>query len=470
MNRGKGLRLNQFDGTQKRRRDGRAEYTRDVAHQGDPDRLAADDAHILGVESAVVMGHTLKLNVLEPGTGPLDVEALREAVSARLADHPRATQRVDTSGAEPRWVQADDFDVRDHVRRMARPSCRTREDLWGVVSGLMAQHLDRTKPLWTFDVIGPLADGSEAIAVRIHHAMADGIAGVAFLDGVLWDAHPARRARPAPLAAAPVPSLIGEAWRMPGAVFRELGHPREGSPLDLPITASRELAFAVVSLAQVKAIGTSRPTRATVNDVLLAIIARGLHAWLGSRDPVGRPHGTVRAQIPVSLHQRDGGARGQAGGSSPAGNHDSFMNVDLHHREPDPLVQLDLIRADTSERKRLDDAGELYDLFHALGRVGNLGTAARRLAGSAREFAVAISNVPGPRESVSVAGRPLVHLFSSSEPAVHHALRISAISCVDDIGIGLCTDPGALPGVADLASCIEDAYATLRAAALGQSA
>ena len=59
----------------------------------------------------------------------------------------------------------------------------------------MSEHLDRSKPLWTFDVIGPLSDGREAIAARIHHAMADGIAGVHFLDAVLFDAHAAARDR-----------------------------------------------------------------------------------------------------------------------------------------------------------------------------------------------------------------------------------------------------------------------------------
>ncbi len=88
-----------------------------------------------------------------------------------------------------------------------------------------------------------------------------------------------------------------------------------------------------------------------------------------------------------------------------------------------------------------------------------------RLAGNAREFSVAVSNVPGPACAVSVAGRQVQHLFSSSEPAMHHALRISAISCGDDIGVGLCTDPGALPGVGLLADHVTAAYTELATAA-----
>jgi hypothetical protein len=50
---------------------------------------------------------------------------------------------------------------------------------------------------------------------------------------------------------------------------------------------------------------------------------------------------------------------------------------------------------------------------------------------------------------------------------MHHALRVSAISCGGDIGIGLCVDPRALADVAGLAAAIENAYTELRSAATG---
>jgi hypothetical protein len=215
------------------------------------------------------------------------------------------------------------------------------------------------------------------------------------------------------------------------------------------------LAFAVASLAEMKAIGASRPAHATVNDVLLAVVAGGLREWLGV---TGTSRRHLRGQVPVSLHHREEAA-------AALGNHDSFMNVDLPLGVPDPLERLDRIRAETATRKRLDDADELYDLFHALGRMKHIDGTVRRLAGSPREFSVSISNVPGPPAPVSVGGRPVLHLFSSSEPALHHALRISAISCGGDIGVGLCTDPQALPDVARLAELIDRSYIELRSTA-----
>ena len=425
----------------------------------DADRLAADDAHILGMESPAITGHTLKLVILEPGTVPLDIEALRASVADRLTTEPRATQRVDTSGSQPRWIEAANFDVDQHVRRRSGPEPLSRADLWQTVSALMSEHLDRTRPLWSFDVIGPLADGREAVAVRIHHAMADGIAAVGFLHAVLWDPHPEPPARggASSTRSAQQRSRLDEVRRMPAALRRELGHRGSTSPFDRPITGSRELAFTVATLAEMRAIGASRPTHATVNDVLLAIIAGGLRDWLGSDEAV-RQH--LRAQVPVSLHHRDEGP-------GDLGNRDSFINVDLPVGETDPLRRLDLISAETSRCKQSGDAEELYDLFHALGRIKHVGSAVQRFASSGREFSVSISNVPGPSVAVGVAGRRVEHLFTSSEPGLHHALRISAISCAGDVGIGLCTDPQALPGITALAGAIDDSYGELRRSALG---
>ena len=447
-----------------------------MAGDREDDALSADDAHILALESDRVMGHTLKLNVLSPGP-PVDLEQLRDAVSARLPHQPRARMRVDSSGAVARWVPVEAFEIRAHVRRSPVPAGGTTADQWQVVSRLMSEHLDRDRPLWSIDVVGPLADGSEAIAVRMHHAMVDGIAGVRFLQSILWDAPPPAqvdrssetggRAGTAQRPAAQAThqgGLFRQARRVPGAMFRELGHPGGRSPFDRPITGERELAFTALPLAQIKAIGSSRPAGATINDVLLAVLAGALREWLTAQQTRGgRRFGDhLHAQVPVSLRR--------AGAGDALGNRDSFFNVGLPLGEPDPVVRLDRVRAQTAHRKEAGDAQELYDVVHALGRFQHLGPAVQRVVDSPREFGVSVSNVPGPRQPVSVLGQPLRHLFSSSEPAPHHALRVAAISCVGEalsgedsrpeaqLGIGLCTDPGAMTGLPDLATSIERSY------------
>lgn len=428
-----------------------------------PEPLSPDDAAILALESAAIAGHTLKLVVLEPGREPLRLERLRESVAARLDAEPRARQRVellDRGPEQPCWVTDDRFDIAAQVRAREGAEGGDEAAMWAVAGELMSERLDHRRPLWALDLIGPLDDGRQAIVARIHHAMADGISSVRFLSGVLWDSEPA--VTPAHHRA-PKPddekrSLGSELRHLPGAVRRELGGHASRSPLDRPIGSARALAFTTVPLDELKRIGASRPGHVTVNDVLLAGVAGGLRAWLASAEGEALP--ALRAQIPVSLHHREEG-------EGELGNRDSFLNVDLPLAEADPLARLDLINAETSQRKRLGDAQELYDLFHALARFKHLGHAAQRLAAGPGEFSLSISNVPGPRAAISVAGRAVERLCSVAEPADRHALRVSAISCAGTVGIGLCTDPEALPGVAGLATAIDASFAELRAAAIG---
>jgi len=426
------------------------------------DLLSVDDARILGLESAAIAGHTLKLVVLEAAAEALDLDALRAAVDRRLPAGSRGRDRVEL-GPPARWVADEAFAIADHVRRDESTGGIDELGAWQAAAALMSQRLDHERPLWRFDVIGPFADGREAIVCRIHHAMADGISSVRFLHEVLWD-----EVEPAPASAPPASRtavdqegerrrLAAELARMPGAVVRELGHRASDTVLDRRIGAARELAFSAVPLSKLKAVGSSLPGHVTVNDVFLAGVAGGLRGWL---EHAGERLPRLRAQIPVSLHHR-------AEGADELGNRDSFMNVELPVNEADPVARALAINAQTSTRKRHNDAEELYDLFHALARYKHLDRAAERLAGGPREFSLSISNVPGPGCELAVAGRRVESLYSVAEPADRHALRISAISCSGEIGIGLCTDPEAVAGIDTLAVAIGDSMAELAEATRG---
>ena len=419
------------------------------------ERLSADDAAILALETDAIAGHTLKLIVLERGERPLDLAQLRAGVERRLADAPRGRQRVEAAdGREPaRWVEDERFEIAAHVRGGELAGGADEAALWDAAGSLMATRLDHDRPLWALELLGPLADGRVALVARIHHAMADGIACMRFLGAVLWepapDATPPPRGgpRPRPRRAAPAAEIV----RLPGAVGRELVARAPHTALDRTIGSARELAFLDADLEELRRIGASRPGHVTVNDVLLAGVAGGLAAWLDAP--------RLRAQVPVSLHHRD------SDGAS-LGNRDSFLNVDLPLAEVDPLARLDAINAETAKRKRLGDAEELYDLFHALARFRHLGGAVGRLAAGPGEFSLSISNVPGPPGEVTVCGRRVERLYSVAEPADHHALRVAALSCAGRLGVGLCTDPEALGGVRRLGEAIERSLAELRVAAI----
>jgi diacylglycerol O-acyltransferase / wax synthase len=428
-----------------------------------PDDLSVDDARILGLESKAIAGHTLKLLVLEPAAQPLEISELRKLVASRVAREPRTTQRVELSeGDSPHWVEDADFDIAAHVRE--RPLDADRPDeLWELTGQIMSERLDHARPLWALDLIGPLEDARQAIVARIHHAMADGISCMRLLDAVLWDPEsgPAGDARGRPptrkaSSAAASKGRLRELVDMPGAIWRELIAHATASPLDRQIGCERSLAFVPAQLRELKQIGSTLPGHVTVNDVLLAVVAGGLGAWWRERRPQ-LPR--IRAQVPVSLHSRDH--------DEEIGNRDSFLNVDLPIDEPDPIRRLERINAETAKRKHLADAVEIYDFFHALGRLGSLGRLAEGLASGPGEFSLSVSNVPGPRTPISVAGRRVESLGSVAEPAQRHALRVSALSCAGSLNVGLCTDPDALPGVDRLAEALGEALVDLRTATIG---
>ena len=201
----------------------------------------------------------------------------------------------------------------------------------------------------------------------------------------------------------------------------------------------------------VPAVVLHREQHVTVNDVLLAIVTGAIRRWLSTHD---EPMEAMRVQIPVSMHHRDDDG-------DALGNRDSFLFCDLPISEPDPRARLDAINSETSSRKGHHDPDELYSFFHSLSHIRPLYRVASDLASGPREFALSVSNVPGPREPVSLLGSRVTELFSVAEPADRHALRASVISLAGRMGFGFCTDPGAVPGVADLANGLDTSLAEL---------
>ncbi|HYU61078.1 MAG TPA: wax ester/triacylglycerol synthase family O-acyltransferase [Solirubrobacterales bacterium] len=452
------------------------------------ERLSAEDARILALETTSIAGHTCKVVVVEPGAdGPIELEELRAHVAARLDRAPRCRQRVarvPLGLAPPAWVDDAEFDIARHVCRHETSGVVSEERFRRIAGELMGTRLDHTRPLWRIDLVAPLEGGRAGIVVRIHHAMADGISALRVCEDILWDSAPDPPAvEPAPWSPDPGPSgarllaagladraagaargvaggartlarprrigaALREAAREPGALIRELRPLGAESELDARIGPRRELAFAGAALDDLKrverAVGERIGRHVTINDVALAAVAGGLRRWLrGAAGAAG-----MRAQVPVSMHRRDETA-------DQLSNRDSFLYVDLPVAEPDPLRRLELINAETVERKDLHDADALYAFFHRLSHMGPVYREAMRLAAGPREFSLAISNVPGPREPVFVLGRRVSDLHSIAEPADRHALRVSAVSLAGTMHFSLCTDPDALSDVHRLARGIE---------------
>jgi diacylglycerol O-acyltransferase / wax synthase len=439
------------------------------------ERLSQDDAQILRLESRVIKGHTGKVIVLAPGSDgrALSIDRLREQVAERIEGFPRLSQRVEEPRlgiGRPAWVEAPEVDLEWHVAEPDRADPLSDEELRLAVGDLLSERLDHTRPLWRLDAL-PLTGERVALVGRIHHAMADGVSAIRMISGLLWDrdadGETAAAAGPAPTASGKVrpgavPVKAAPAAnaretrvlvRIPSSLWREL-RPGRDTVLDHHIGPAREVAWTSFPLERLKRIGHGAGDGITVNDVVLAVVSGGLRRWLPTAGGIAKD---LRVQCPVCLHAREEDA-------SEIGNKDSFMNLELPIAEPDAATRLRQINTETSERKLEHDADTLYAFFHALGRFRPLYRGVTRITSGPREFALSVSNVPGPRQRPLVLGHAVEQFSSFAEPADRHALRLSIVSLGGELAFGLCSDPEAISDLDGLRGALAESIGELEGA------
>jgi diacylglycerol O-acyltransferase / wax synthase len=216
-------------------------------------------------------------------------------------------------------------------------------------------------------------------------------------------------------------------------IRRELAPGTGLPPLARRAGRRRTVAFSTFALQEVKQLAHAVPGRATVNDVVLAAVAGGVRHWLTE---TGMEAHELRVKVPVSLHCPD---------EPGLANRDSFMVVHLPLDEPEPMVRLVAIAAETRERKAAHDADALDALFNDLARRSrSLERLAEHWAKSPRVFALNVSNVPGPQGELTVLGSPLLAMHSLAEIAERHVLRVAVMSAAGRLSFGLCADADAV--------------------------
>lgn len=409
--------------------------------------LSPEDKAILDLECSWIAGHTCKIVSLGPG-GP-GVEALRGLIDERIAGVPELTRRLGGTDEEPLWVPDRGFDVERHVRLSELGPAADRDAELDEIARLFEQRLDRDRPLWAIDVV-PREGGGTVLVWRIHHALADGTAAMRFAEELLWDAdYDAGGTVSRPAAASSPAYVVGEhadharrRGHLAAFIEREFAGSMHRSPFDGTIGTRRRIAVAEVSLPQLHD-AAKKLAGATLNDAVLAVVAGSLRRWFE------RHHGPLadfRARVPVSLHHE----------GDDAGNRDSFFSVRLPLGVADPVEHLRVVGAETKVRKQEHDAERIEHTVSELGRhSAKLAALVERIENSPREFAVNVSNVPGPRHPVSILGTPVQGLHSIAEIGLRHGLRISAVSLADRLYFGFNADPALVDQVEWMAEGVE---------------
>jgi diacylglycerol O-acyltransferase / wax synthase len=455
------------------------------------ERLSANDLFALWWDDFGWPGDIGALAILD-GTSLLDrdgrfrIEAVRAVIGSRLHLLPRFRQllvRPPQGLGWPVWVDAPSFELADHVGVVPLPAPGDQAQLLLACERLRRRRLNPARPRWEAWFLPGLAGGRVGLFLRMHHAMADGVAGVAAF-GALLDLAADTPAPPAPpWSPAPVPSaaelladnarrraqgltrtLAGLAkpasmlqsarrtlpvWR---EVFTEQRAPR--TSLNRPIGPDRKLALIRSHLDLAKEVAHAH--QAKVNDVLLAAIAGGLRDLLLSRgEHVGDL--VLRTIVPISLHREQ---PGQA-----QGNQDSTMVVPLPVGEPDPLRRLHLITAQTAERKKKARPPVTSGIFQFAAAQRAL---CRHLPRQ-RYMNVSLSNVPGPPIPLYLAGAPLLEVFPLVPIVGNVTLAVVVLSYAGQLNLTAVADQDSCPDVEVFASGVRNALDELAQSVLAPS-
>ena len=405
--------------------------------------LQPADRAILDLESATIAGHTCK--VMRIGAPGVDIDAVRARIGERIGAVPELARRLGEEAGEPAWVPWEDFDPTRRALPLEQAAPLSRGDVPAAAARLFAQRLDRDHPLWQIHV-AELDDGGTALIWRIHHALADGTAAMRFARELLWDApeQPPGRVSPVTGRKSPQPHPDDERRHrhLVAMIEREFAESTRRSPFDGAIGTTRRIAFASVELQPLHD-AARQLADATLNDAVLSVLAGALRRWL--KEHHGSLHG-VRVRVPVSLHHE----------GDAVANLDSFFSLRLPLADADPVDRLRTVHRETKRRKAAHDAEELREFLEELGAASpRMRSLAERIERNPRSFALSVSNVPGPREPVSVLGAPVESIHSIAEIGERHALRVAVVSLAGELHFGFCADPAIVDGLDAMAAGVE---------------
>ena len=404
------------------------------------DRLSWGDTVFLHLEREGMPLNVACVCVFE---GKIPFDACVQFVESKLPLIPRYLKRVVPPLLNiglPSWEYDPGFDIRNHVRE-ATLKHGSDAELKTLAGKILSTVMNRQHPLWDMTLVHGLKGNRSGLIFRLHHCLADGIAGVGIMN-VLMDGSPEaprlprRKLRlrvPPPrdvwgsitngcmdsyselvkriLAALTDVSSMAERFAANGgtldkeqfALFPELTLSTERLRFNVLYRGPQKFAWAEVPLADIKAIRHTCGT--SVNDVILALVTATVRRYLELHGE--RVKGRLfRMMVPVNL-------RG-SNGPGELGNRISLVPVTIPLDIRNPRRLLAAVHKRTELLKSAHTA-ELVSL--AGGLIGMFPNSAQALAGQVisrlpfTPFNMVCTNVPGPQQPLYLLGRKMLHCY-----------------------------------------------------------
>jgi diacylglycerol O-acyltransferase / wax synthase len=455
-------------------------------------RLSGLDASLLRLETRVQPNTASALWDLDISTMPggYSFERFRDKLAERIPALPEFRMKLADSPLNldtPVWVDDPDFDLDNHLHRIKLPAPGGRRELSNLAARLMAERLDRSRPLWDMWVIEglsgtePQLSGRVAVMHRMHHVVADGAtyldllsrlcataadssapqprAGVGtvgarqiVLDGLVrFACRPwflATRLLPAIVVAVVKTFLRAVRGQAMSGLFSAARTSFNGN-----VTERRSVAYVQLDLNDIKAIKDR--FGATVNEVMLAVVSGALRQFL--LDRAALPKTALVAAIPISVSQPD----------RPGRNQVTCTLSSLYTHITDPAERLKAIAAASSVAKAHSSAiGPTLpqDLLQFAPSLMPLGIRLYRwlgLSGRRPVYNLSFSNVPGPQEQSYLMGAAVRARYALG-PVYHGGgLNIIVMSLNGNVDVGLVSCSDLLPDLWDLADGMPDALKEL---------
>lgn len=373
------------------------EAAQGVVRAGNPERaglaqapisrsLSATDAAFIYLERQEIPLHIASVSIFD---GPIPFDQFVGSIESKLSQVPRYQQIVVAPPFNlglPTWENDPHFDIHRHIFRVTVDPPGGEAELEDLAGRILSRVMDRSKPLWDIHLIDGLKDGRGAMIWRIHHSLADGIAGMGivqmFLDATPEISRATRKRRlrlPPPQPAAKAQALtdgIGSVVHgaLEGLVAAEKGLMRFGQallsdrgqkglkdlvgllpelaasverlPFNKPCGGERKFCWMHVDFADVQAV--HKATGAKVNDIVLTVLTQALARYVTLHGE-SIENRFVRIVCPVSL--RNGDDHGELG------NQISFLPVALPLDVRSPIRMLNVVAERTSTMKDAGAAG-----------------------------------------------------------------------------------------------------------------
>ena len=471
-------------------------------------RLSGTDALSLHTQSSKTPAHTITLAILD-APGQLSHRRLHQLVAASLPRLARFRGRLVTKPlgmGQPLWAEIDDYDPAPQIH------CATVRDPGGpgefadLIADLATGRPDRLERLWEAWSINGLAGGRWALAVRMSPALNDGAAGAASvwprLLSALPHADPAHDLPAEPsLGAAPsvgevVADMVTEIaetqfigmWLITETVSGVLravrgrlfstGKRDPNAPLasdasgpvphtvfNAPLTKRRAVAFASISLADVKTV--SNAFGGSIPNVVLAACTLSLRAWLQRHDKV--PNDPLLMRMPFELPATDPTRLGKP---LTVGH----LRIPVHLEDPVQILanlhtateRLNAIRGRADEsRSATVDLATIVSFVPPT--VAHVGMQLYSRSGLRRHLTPichgSVSYITAEPTPAYCAGANVVGLHTVAPLAESSGLNIALTARGEELDVSVCACPDNVPAVDDIATGIARAVDALLVAA-----